>query len=213
MSFFSKLFNPRRSKMSKVADDLEMDFYKSDEYGMVEFLEDFKLFSVGRRKKIKNMLIHVDGETGLDIRIFDYQYVVGGGNSTRRTRQTVFYLHSESLDLPQFLVRPEHFFHRIGHFLGISHDINFEAFPEFSKQYLLKGKEENAIRQTFNNDMLHFFTLEKNWSLEGKTNSLIFYKKGKKQEPETIKEFYNKGMLVYDMLSHESGFGGYGEFV
>jgi hypothetical protein len=213
MSFFSNLFNKRRNEIRKMADDLDMDFYNSDEYGLVDYLEGFKIFSEGRRKSIKNMLIRVDGTLDLDIRIFDYQFVVGGGNSTHVFKQTIFYLHSKKLSLPQFLLKPEHFFHKIGHFLGMPQDINFEAFPEFSKQYLLKGENEEEVRATLNDDVLHFFTVEKNWSLEGHNNTLLFYKKGKRQSPETIKDFYNKGLLIYKMLINEKGFGGYGEFV
>ena len=213
MSLFSNLFNKRRNQIRKIAEELDMDFYESGKYGLIEYLNEFRLFSIGRKKRIENMLINVDKESGIDIRVFDYRYVVGGGNSTRILKQTVFYLHSEKLILPQFLLKPEHFFHKIGKFLGTPEDINFEEFPQFSKQYLLKAKGEDSVRSKFNNDILHFFTIEKNWSLEGRNNTLIFYKKGKRHQPETIKDFYNKGMLVYEMLTNESGFGGYGEFV
>ncbi len=175
MSFFSDLFNKRRNEIRKVAKELNMDFYEADDFGLVAFLEDFKLFSIGRSKKIKNMLIRVDGKEGLDIRIFDYRYVIGSGKSTQFFNQTVFYLHSEKLGLPQFMLKPENFFHRIGKFLGMPQDINFEEYPEFSKQYYLKGEEEAAVRSTFKDDLLHFFTVEKNWTLEGRKFTLIFY--------------------------------------
>lgn len=213
MSFFSNLFNKRRNQLRKVAEDLDMDFYELGKYGLLDYLADYKLFSVGRRKKIENLMINVDKNSGLDIRIFDYRYVIGGGNSTRVFKQTVFYLHSEALLLPQFLLRPEHFFHKVGKFLGMPEDINFEEFPEFSKQYLLKGKEEDAVRSAFNEEVLHFFTIEKNWSLEGRNHTLLFYRKGKRHQTETIKDFHNKGMLIYDMLTNEKGFSGFGEFV
>jgi hypothetical protein len=213
MSFFSNLFNKRRNEMRKVAEDLDMDFYEKGKYGLIDYLSDFKLFSRGHSKSIKNMLITVDGEQELDIRIFDYRFVTGGGKSTQIHNQTVFYLHSPKLALPQFLLRPEHFFHKIGHFLGMPEDINFEFYPEFSKQYFLKGEQEDEVRETFNEDVLHFFTVEKNWSLEGRKNTLIFYKNRKRHKPEIIKDFYNKGLLIFHMLLNEKGFGGYGEFV
>ncbi len=199
--------------MRKVAEDLNMDFYESGKYGLIDYLSDFKLFSQGHSKSIKNMLISVDGENELDIRIFDFRFVIGGGKSTSVYKQTVFYLHSPELALPQFLLKPEHFFHKVGFFLGMKKDINFEFYPEFSKQYLLKGEQENDVRNTFNEDVLHFFTVEKNWSLEGRNNSIIFYKKGKRHKPEIIKEFHNKGLLIFRMLQEEEGLGGYGEFV
>ena len=110
-------------------------------------------------------------------------------------------------------MKPEHFFHRVGEFLGAKGDIDFEEFPEFSKQYLLKGNDELGVRSTFSNDMLHFFTVEKKWSLEGLHNTILFYRKGKRQSPEIIQDFFNKGILIYKMMKNPSGFGGYGEFV
>lgn len=199
--------------MRKIAEDIGMDFYESDDSGLIDYLNDFKLFSQGRSKKIKNMLISVDGEEKLDTRVFDYRYVTGHGKSTRRHNQTVFYLHSEKLGLPHFMLRPENFFHRVGKFLGMPDDINFEEYPEFSKKYLLKGEQEDAIRSAFKDDLLHFFTVEKNWTLEGRKYSLIFYANGQRQNLETIKNFYEKGRLIYNMLTNEKGFGGYGEFV
>lgn len=199
--------------MRGIAEDLDMDFYESGKYGLIDYLQDFKLFSNGRRKKIANLLIKVDGETGLDTRIFDYRFVTGSGKSTTFHKQTVFYLHSPELALPRFLLKPEHFFHKVGFFLGMKKDINFELYPEFSKQYLLKGDQETEVRNTFSDDVLHFFTIEKNWSLEGVNDSLIFYRKRTRQKPEIIKDFHNKGMIIYNMLLNEKGFGGYGEFV
>ena len=213
MSLFSNLFNKRRNEMRKVAEALNMDYYEQGKYGLVDYLSEFKLFSNGHSKSIKNLLIHVDGEYGNDIRIFDYTFVIGGGKSTQVHKQTVFYIHSPKLDIPQFLLKPEHFFHKVGFFLGQKEDINFEFYPEFSKQYLLKGEQEPDVRNTFNDDILHFFTVEKNWSLEGRNNTLIFYRKSKRQKPEVIKDFYNKGILVFKMFLNEKGLGGYGEFV
>jgi len=151
--------------MRKVTKDLDMDFYEKGKYGLIDYLADFKLFSRGHSKSIKNLLISVDGEQELDIRIFDYRFVIGGGKSTTVYKQTVFYLHSPELSLPQFLLKPEHFFHKVGFFLGMKEDINFDFYPKFSKQYLLKGDQETKVRDTFNDDVLHFFTVEKNWSL------------------------------------------------
>lgn len=213
MSFFSRLFQRRSTKLRKVALAAGMDFFKTDDHGMLEHLEGFALCSSGRRKEIKNIMVKFDPELGFDMRIFDYRYVVGGGNSTRSVKQTVFYLYSENLNLPGFLMKPETFFQQIGNFLGLSKDINFEEYPEFSKQYFLKGDAEDSIRSKFNDDLLHFFTIEKNWSLEGRNYFMLFYQKGKIQKPETIRDFYQKGLLIYKMLVNQKGFSGYGEFV
>ena len=135
MSFFSNLFNKRRNEMRKVAEVLDMDYYENGKYGLIDYLADFKLFSKGYSKSIKNLLIHVEGVNGKDVRIFDYKFVTGAGKTTQLHNQTVFYIHSPELSLPQFLLKPEHFFHKVGFFLGQKEDINFEFFPELGFRY------------------------------------------------------------------------------
>ena len=53
MSFFSNLFNRRKREMQKIAEQLSMDYYPNDDSGMIDYLEDFKIFSKGRSKKLK----------------------------------------------------------------------------------------------------------------------------------------------------------------
>ena len=132
--------------MQETASNLDMQFHIKDEYGLISMMKDFKLFKRGYGKKIRNILSVKRDIEQPDIRIFDYHYVVGGGNSTRRISQTVFYIHSKALNLPEFIIKPEYFFHKVGEWLGMQ-DINFEAFPDFSKQYLLQGPDNIAYSE------------------------------------------------------------------
>jgi len=53
------------------------------------------------------------------------------------------------LKLPFFELKPENTFHKIGQVFGYQ-DIDFEAFPNFSKGYLLRG----LMNQKFVNYLL-----------------------------------------------------------
>ena len=203
-SFFTDFFRKRQQEIEDLSHELSMNFRLRDYSGIQDRFRHFELFRRGYGKKVRNVLYDNDSWQGAEVWIFDYQYVIGGGNSTRRISQSVFLIQSDTLNVPQLLLKPENVFHRIGTFLG-KQDIDFEEFPVFSKQYLLKGPNENWIRQTINEDLLHFFTIERNWTLEGYDNHLIFYRAGHRMRPKAIREFYEKGLTVYDFISKNYG--------
>ncbi len=192
----------RTQSLEQVAFDLQMSFFPKDEWGSFELLRDFKLFQIGSRKGITNMMRRKDELLEMEVNIFDFQYTVSTGKSSHTYRQTVFFMQSQKLGLPYFWMKPENFTHRIGEWLNLSKDIDFEAFPNFSEQYWLKGPDEDYIRASMNDKVLKFFTIEKDWSLEGCNYYLIFYKNYTLLRPEIIKEFYHKGMKICEMFYH-----------
>lgn len=185
--------------LQELASQLEMSYAEKEEWGLIALLKDFKLFRVGGAQKITNILSKKDEWLETETHVFDYQYTVSTGKSSVSFKQTVFFVNSKKLGLPHFWMKPETFFHKIGHFLGIK-DINFEAFPQFSDQYYLKGDDEEYIRATMNEKVLHFFTIEKNWNLEGVNYFMIFYCHNTVIPPHLIKDFYKKGTKICEML-------------
>lgn len=181
---------------------MDLAYESEDEWGLHTMLKDFKLFSRGRRRRITNMMYKQDGMLQLDVRIFDYRYTIRANNTARVFKQTVFFVQSKKLALPQFLMKPETFFHKIGAWLGME-DINFERYPKFSSQYLLRGDDEDYIRATFREEVLQFFTIEKNWSMEGLNYYLILYRKNHLLLPSQIIDFYRKGMQLHQFLLAE----------
>ncbi len=193
------MLSHRAGGLDKVAYELGMKFSPKDEWGLINYLGDFKLFRRGFGKRISNIMHRQDNMLNLNVNIFDYRYTISTGKSARVFKQTVFFVQSRSLGLPHFFMRPENLFHRIGELLGMQ-DIDFEEFPTFSQNYLLRGDDEDYIRASVNEPFLRFFSLEKNWYLEGVNYYLIFYRRNRRLEPEKIKEFYQKGMKIYEML-------------
>lgn len=192
----------RAFQLKSISYQLGMGYEAEDTWGLHTMLGDFTLFSRGRRRRITNMLYRRDGLLELDVRIFDYRYTVSTGNSARVFKQTVFFIQSKKLGLPQFLMKPENFFHKIGAWLGME-DIDFERYPKFSGQYLLRGDDEDYIRANFNDEVLQFFTVEKNWTMEGLNYYLILYRKNQLLLPSQIIEFYKKGMQLHRLLMAE----------
>lgn len=191
----------RGRQLRKVAFDLGMEYQEEDQYDLTTQLSDFRLFSRGARKRISNIMRRQDGLMEFDIRVFDYRYLRWNGNKMKTHQQTVFYLQSTQLGLPEVWMQPETIFHKVGELFGRG-DIDFVRFPKFSGNYRLTGEDEVFVRHHFNDEVLNYFTVEKGWSLEGVGYFLILYKKGRIMAPEKIKDFYKRGMKVFEMMKY-----------
>jgi len=188
--------------LQTVADNLEMEYLEKDDWGLLQLLKGFHLFRKGSRKRITNLLSREGGLEGLKVNVFDYRYIISTGKSAKRFKQTVFFVQSKALALPEFWMRPEHILHKVGNMIGLE-DINFKEHPEFSNQYYLKGVDEELIRYAFQDEVLHYFTIEKNWYLEGIGYFFILYKKDFLMQADQIKTFYSNGMELWRRLLRE----------
>lgn len=193
----------RTRSLKNVALQLSLDYQEEDTDKLLPFLEDFRLFRNGRRKRIQHVLTEEHPMLDYRLYIFDYKFIRGSGKSRRVYFQTVFFIRSKKLGLPAFNMRPESILHSLGEWLRLRSDIDFSDFPNFSKQYELQGEDEDYIRATMNEQVLRFFTDNKNWSLEGVNYYLIFYKKNRLIPAQEIKEFHRIGMYLAKLLEAE----------
>jgi hypothetical protein len=68
----------------------------------------------------------------------------------------------------------------------------------FSKRYLLRGDNEEAIRSLFNARVLEYFEQHLGMSAEGDGVKLINYRTSKRVSPDKIQGFLQEG---YDVLT------------
>jgi len=192
----------RSEAFQKLSRQLGMNYSYRDEFGLIKALTDFKLFRRGHSKRIYNLVSGTSQLLNVQLHVFDYRYVIQAGNTPVKHLQTVFFIKAKDLDLPELYLKPEHFFNKIASFFGMD-DIDFEEYPEFSDRYLLKGDDEDRIRSRMTRELVHFFTLERGWYMEGVNYYMILYKFRKLVPPKNIETFYNKGLQVYDLLKQE----------
>lgn len=197
--------NPMRpEELRQTAYQLGMEYSERDDYGMIGLLRDFQLFSRGGRKEITNLMTKTSPLMEDRFHIFDYKFTISTGKSSRTFRQTVMFINSKQLSMPEMLMKPEHFFNKIGSWLGLQQDIDFVEHKEFSENYLLQGEDEPRIRRTMNQEeIVRFFTVEKDWHLESVGFYLIFYQNDHVFQPHEIKFFYERGMLLFENLKEE----------
>ena len=165
-------------------------------------LGSFHLFKLGRNRKGKNLM---RGKAqGADAVVLDYQYTTGSGKSSHTHVQTVVLFPAIGVEarLPDFTLAPEHWWTKIGEVFGYQ-DINFESNEEFSKQYLLRGPDESAIRGAFGPNVLGFFAQNQGWSVESSGGSLAVYRAEKRPTPEEMQPFVAETAAVRRALVRE----------
>lgn len=198
----SRAAKKRAEALSVAAGDMKFTFSADADQGLLDRLKHFHLFSQGRSKKITNVLRGQAGD--LEVAVFDYAYTTGGGQHSRRWKQTVILFESAKMHLPRFALRPENVFHRIGQVFGYG-DIDFDSHPEFSKRYLLRGENEDEVRAAFSVEVLSFYEDDLKLSTEAAGGQLIHYRGSKKVPPEQISDFIKQGVRVLTLFRRWPG--------
>jgi hypothetical protein len=175
--------------LAQQAQEMGLTFTPDQALGLQQELGDFGLFKSGHSRKVKNV---ISGETDeVRLVLFDYQYTTGSGKQSHTHKQTVALIDSPRLALPSFSLRPETMFDRIGGLLGFK-DIDFDTHPEFSRRFVLKSPQEEAVRKTFNPNVLRFMETQSAISIEGQGTRLVYYRPGKRSHPTQLREMMQK---------------------
>ena len=191
----------RRETIQEHAEAMGLTFFPDGDSELMNRLSLFKLFSQGRGRKMTNLIQGDSGE--VSIAIFDYQYTTGSGKQSQTYSQSVVALQSNQLVCPDFTIRPENLFDKIGGALGFQ-DIDFESHPLFSKSFVLQSSDEKAIRQYFDQSVLDFFAAKPGISVEAQSGTLFFYRSGRKIQPEQIKDNLAQAYEIFGMMVDKS---------
>jgi hypothetical protein len=189
------VYNNKKEKertlaMQQLAQQMRWAFAPVAQLAMIPHSNYFNLFNQGHSKNIKNMIY---GElNGVKAAIFDYRYTVGHGKHSHTYNQSVLYFESPKLQLPMFTLSPESFMHKFISALGYQ-DIDFGNRPEFSKRYLLRGQDEQGIRNAFTERVLAFYEANPGLHTEGGGSQLFVYRLSNRLAPMQISQFLHWG--------------------
>ncbi len=200
MGFLRRLFEndkTRNMKMHSVSSELNLKFTDKNDTGMHQQLSEFKLFDFGASRKITNVM--TESMLNSENHVLDYEYVVSTGKSSKIFKQTVLFINSKELSLPQFYQKPENILTKFLALLGFD-DIDFAKFPEYSDKYNLKGEYEEVIRYYFSKEVLDILSTQKDLYMEGMNYYLILYQQDKLCPPEQLKSFRNLGLMLYKLF-------------
>jgi len=200
ITVISRRYERRRAEsFVEMVEDLGLEFSQEDEGGPGSRLGLFQVGNVGRGRKMKNVVSGV--WSGEDLVFCDYKYVTGHGKRSRRHSQSLVILTLNG-DCPNLLMMPEGIFSKVVQAFGAA-DINFPSNPEFSKRFVLRGDDEDAIRERFNSDVLEFFEGCPGVSLEVRDGELVFYRHNRRCKPEELEAFFEEAAEVKAALEGE----------
>ena len=186
--YAKKLERERTMGLKSSATLLGWQFTEEAPLNYLPNLDSFPLFSQGHDKRIKNLMY---GETnGVKAALFDYIYVVGSGKNQHTYYQSVVYFEPSHLNLPFFSLRPENVLHKLIAAFGYQ-DIDFGNRPTFSSKYLLRGTDEQGIRNAFSDALLAFYETNQGASTDGGGNQLFIFRQGYRTPPPEAQSFIN----------------------
>jgi hypothetical protein len=192
-----KKANERTVAMQQAAAQLGWTFSAEVPWNYIPGLDRFTLFTQGHGKQIKNMMY---GEAeGVKAAVFDYNYTTGSGKNSATFYQSVVYLEPANLTLPNFSLRHENIMSKFLSAFGYQ-DIDFGERPEFSRQYLLRGHDEPAIRQAFNDRVLVFYENYPGTCTDGGGNQIFLYRANYRFQPQDIRGYVGLGLELMKLL-------------
>ena len=171
------------------------------------------MFEKWRFVLIRNVLR--GSRAGREVAVFDFVYALRvRGRSSSKIRQTVFCFRLPGVSLPDFVLAPERTLTKLGWAgLGVR-DINLEGNPLFSKNYLLRGPDEAAVRAIFEHGPAEFLAQEQYWHLQGSGEWVAMYHSTLVEEvsrpsgmasglkkPEELPLFLEKAARIADLLA------------
>lgn len=186
----------RRTEALRMA--CRMMGFRFEETSEPDELDAFPLHNHGRSRKLINVL---RGELGgRPATIGDYSYYVNSGKSGHRVSQTVVLFTTAMSGLPDFDLSPENVLHKLASVFGYQ-DIDFDTNEEFSKQYLLRGPDEDAIRRAFTPDALMLLAGQPGWTVQAAGGRLLVYRSAKNADPAQLPSFAADALRMAGALS------------
>ena len=102
-------------------------------------------------------------------------------------------------DMPVFILEREGFFDKITD-LAYRADIDFEAYPVFSDQFVLKGPNEEAIRKFFHPGIIRKVEQYPDFHIESNGEAIILYRFDQAEDDESISELIRFGKMISLMV-------------
>jgi hypothetical protein len=188
----------RRAALETVGAGLGLSYQRDGRALLGQMRSHIPLFQRGHSRRARNVL---SGEIeDLIVHVFDFSYTIRSGKNNRTYRQTVVVFGGTATGMPAFALAPERFGHRIAEKLFGMQDIDFEAYPEFSRRYRLSGADEAAIRARFDASLLEFLERQDRLNLEAGGGWLVVFRQGRRVKPEGIGAFLEEAFTIRNRL-------------
>ncbi len=188
----------RKENIKQTALSLGLSYMDKAPENFLSPLKTFNIFNDGYSKRPYNFMQWKKQD--IDCSIFDYKYNSSTGPNGSIYSQTIFLVQTDKLNLTKFSMTPESIFNKIGNKLT-KNDIDFDRYTNFSKKYHLKGKDEDAVRKVFTDEIMQFFEHKKERvSIEADGDKIIIYSRSKEIKPKEIHKFKDESLKIVNIF-------------
>ena len=198
--------NRRRDELRQVAEGLGFEFLPNGDPAFAQSLTGFALFSAGGGGRLSCLMRGTTRD--LEAAIFGYTYITtyyeGNESKQRPHHHAVVGFRSGTAHLPAFALRPEGVLDKVTSWFG-GQDIDFASHPTFSRQYLLRGPDVDAIRRLFTDRVLDYFEQHPNLYVEASGDRLLLYREGGLLEGPQVLPLLEEGYTLHSLLVADAG--------
>ena len=187
----------RRSEaMEQVAAQHGFRFEGDGDLARLRNVADLWLFQHGSGRARNVMTGTIDG---VAVTLLDFSYSTGG-KQQHVTAQAVALFPEAGRGLPDMTLRPQRALDTVGRLLG-AQDIDFPSHQEFSRNYLLRGPSEAAIRAALSDDTLAWFGGQQPWAVEVVAGTVAVYRPNDLRAPQEMMGFAGEACAVLRALA------------
>jgi hypothetical protein len=194
VSYFGQ--RKRRDAFAVLGDAMGCSFSPRGDPAFLERVQHLGFFARGRGygRRVRNL---IRGESaGAGVAVFDFVY----RPLYRRgvVRRTAVLIESQDLDLAGFTLSPA------GLFDGLRRDVDLDAYPYFSRRYLLQSRggegEEDAVRAVFGPDVVGFFEERGGVAVEALGHHLLYYGASRPVSTDRLANLVDEALDLYLMF-------------
>lgn len=187
----------RQTALEELAEDYQLvyDAHKSKE---IHFLERFFAFRTKKIERISNRLSNAENR----INTFDITFSEGELITKEIIRTTMLIIKLPT-EIPTFTLDKEGLLEKFYALTGYN-DINIKAHSDFSNRFYLLGDQEEAIREFFTDDLIHFFESNPYYHVESNGNQLLIFNKERLASIKEIKALLDYGKRLRQVICEET---------
>ena len=170
--------SPRQGRLKNLAAEKDYVFKPEVDWN-TNYLKQFHFFEIRPIERKSNCLRGKFEEKSISWEISDVTFNEGEAFSAETFNTTLIVLKLNK-EIPVFTMEKEGLFEKIfDRVMALTgfKDIDFEMYPDFSRKFLITGKNESEIREFFSNELVNF--LEKNhiYHIESNGEAIIIFDK------------------------------------
>ena len=170
--------SPRQNRLKNLANEKDYRFNHEVDWD-TSYLKQFHFFEIRPIERRSNSLIGQFDDTGVSWQISDVTFNEGDAFSAETFNTTLIVLKLNK-KIPVFTMEKEGLFEKIfDRVMALTgyKDIDFEMYPDFSRKFLITGKNESEIRSFFSKELVGFFEKNQIYHVESNGEAIIIFDK------------------------------------